>query len=181
MFLSNQATDDHLKTSSIDDIQPFESVIIEGIVKRSPWVISGGHILFSLKDPIQESCIDCAAYEPTKQFREVIKALYPGDHVVVYGGVRQNPLTVNIEKIKIRSLVEIKEKIENPVCNRCGKHMKSIGRDQGYRCKSCGTRSNEPKQRVIKRLIEPGMYEVPVVARRHLSRPLKLINQRIPC
>ena len=96
-----------------------------------------------------------------------------GDVVEVYGGIRRQPLTVNIEKIRIEHLTTIVEKIENPVCSNCGKHMKSKGKDQGYKCKVCGTKSDKPIVREKKRTIQTGFYEVPVCARRHLSEPLK--------
>ncbi|MCJ2534418.1 MAG: OB-fold nucleic acid binding domain-containing protein, partial [Candidatus Thermoplasmatota archaeon] len=76
-----------------------------------------GFILFKIKD--STGTIDCAAYEPTKEFRHVVRDLVVGDVVEVYGGVRKKPLTVNIEKINIIRLKEISEKIENPVCPKC--------------------------------------------------------------
>ena len=93
----------------------------------------------------------------------------------VYGGVREQPLTINIEKINIKHLTKIVEKIENPVCPNCGKHMKSKGKDQGYKCKRCGAKSDKPLLQEKQRKIHTGFYEVPVCARRHLSKPLKRI------
>ena len=66
--------------------------------------------------------------------------------------------------------------LKNPtVCPKCKKHMKSVGTNQGYRCKKCGTKSDKPKIVEKKRELELGFYEVPVCARRHLSKPLKRI------
>jgi tRNA(Ile2)-agmatinylcytidine synthase len=131
----------------------------------------GGHVIFTLKDPTEE--IDCAAYEPTKNFREVIRELDVGDKVEVYGGIREKPLTVNLEKINVKYLEKKIEKIENPVCSKCGKHMKSKGAGQGYKCIKCGTKSEQPFLKEITRDINIGFYEVPVCARRHISKPLK--------
>ena len=152
-------------------------MVVEGIIKKNPWVIEGGHVVFSLENLDRKAMVDCAAYEPTKQFRDIVKQLRVGDNMVVYGGVRCEPLTINIEKIRVLSLVNVLEKIENPVCHICNKHMKSIGKDQGFRCKRCRTKSNIPVMHTRKRKIGVGMHEVPVVARRHLSRPLKLIKK----
>ncbi len=171
IFESNQGTDDHLENKKIADISVYESVITKGEVSKKPFTIEGGHVIFSLKDDRGE--IDCAAYEPTKQFRDVIRSLSTGDIIEVYGGVRENPLTINLEKIKIIKLKENFEKVENPICPVCSKHMKSIGANKGYRCKKCSTKSKEPKRIEKKRDIKPGFYEVPVCARRHLSKPLK--------
>ena len=96
-----------------------------------------------------------------------------GDEVEIYGGVREEPLTVNLEKIRVLHLKSVIKKIENPVCHLCGKHMKSRGANQTYRCIRCGTSSDTPKKIVIKRELKTGFYEVPVCARRHLSKPLK--------
>ena len=174
IFETNQGTDDHLQKKNICEIEAFHSVINEGIVTKSPYTIEGGHIIFSIRDSTGE--IDCAAYEPTKQFREIIRELSPGDKVEVFGGVRDEPLTINLEKINIKHLEKLEEKIENPICPKCGKHMKSKGTNQGYKCVKCGIKSNEPIVKEKNRNIEIGYYEVPICARRHLSKPLKRIE-----
>ena len=53
--------------------------------------------------------------------------------------------------------------------------MKSIGKNGGYRCRRCGIKSGEEKTKTvtITRNLRPIFYEVPVVARRHLAKPLK--------
>jgi tRNA(Ile2)-agmatinylcytidine synthase len=174
VFETNQGTDDHLQKKNICEIEVFQSVITEGIVTKSPYTIEGGHIIFSIRDSTGE--IDCAAYEPTKQFRKIIKELSLGDKVEVFGGVRDEPLTINLEKINIKHLEKQEEKIENPICPKCGKHMKSKGTNQGYKCLKCGIKSNEPIVKEKNRNIVIGYYEVPICARRHLSKPLKRIE-----
>lgn len=87
------------------------------------------------------------------------------DDVSVYGSLKND--TLNVEKIEIKSLNHL---YENPRCPICKKRMKSAGRNGGYRCKRCKT---DTKDRVIReRSIETGLYEVPPVARRHISKPL---------
>ncbi|MEM2934883.1 MAG: tRNA(Ile)(2)-agmatinylcytidine synthase [Candidatus Thermoplasmatota archaeon] len=171
IFETNQATDEHLQKKRIEEIKPYESVIVRGKVKKEPFYIEGGHLIFSISNGRE---IDCTAYEPTKNFRKLIERLRQGDEVVVYGGVREKPFTINIEKIEIKKVIEVYKKIENPFCKNCKKHMKSIGKNRGYRCPKCGKRASEKDAKHIK--IErpsPGIYEVPVIARRHLSKPLK--------
>jgi tRNA(Ile2)-agmatinylcytidine synthase len=174
IFETNQGTDDHLQKRIINEIQPYQSVITKGTVCIKPYTIKGGHVFFNIKDP--SGSIDCAAYEPTKQFRNIIRNLIIGDIVEVYGGVREGPLTINLEKINIKKLRNQTIKIENPVCPKCGKHMKSKGIGQGYKCIKCGIRSKKPLFKKIEREISLGFYEVPVCARRHLSKPLKRIK-----
>ncbi len=175
IFESNQATDDHLHEKDISEIKSYDSVIIKGDVSKKPSTIKGGHVIFSIKD--DKSSVDCAAYEPTKEFRDIIRKLIVGDLVEVYGGIREKPLTVNIEKINIIKLGSKIEKIENPICPVCGKHMKSIGKNQGFRCKRCKTKKDKAKTKKVKRDIKTGFFEVPVCTRRHLSKPLKRNKQ----
>ncbi len=176
LFESNQATDDQFITSSIAYLQPYQSVIMQGTVEKNPSDFPGGHVVFTLKDA-EKHAIDCIAYEPTKQFRGIIRKLRVNDEIIVFGGVRNHPLTVNIEKIKIVKLSKRIEKINNPICPECGKHMKSKGKDKGYRCKRCKTESMYPITRERKRVLQPGWYEVPVVARRHLTKPVSLLKK----
>jgi tRNA(Ile2)-agmatinylcytidine synthase len=171
LFETNQGTDNHLQRKPIEQIQPFESVIIEGSIIGNPFTIQGGHVLFTLKD--STGTIPCAAYEPTKEFRNNVRGLHIGDHIEVYGGVREHPLTINLEKLEVKQLITILVKTENPICPTCGKHMKSKGTEQGYKCIKCGTTSVTPIIQEKPRTIEKGFYEVPVCARRHLSKPLK--------
>jgi tRNA(Ile2)-agmatinylcytidine synthase len=171
LFESNQGTDDHLMRTQVDQIQPYESVIIEGHVEENPKTIQGGHVLFTLTDGT--GTIPCAAYEPTKEFRRIIRDLRTGDIVEVSGGVREQPLTINLEKIAIKHLAAVQRKQENPVCPACGKHMKSKGTGQGYKCMRCRTTSDQPLYTEQPRTLGLGSYEVPVCARRHLSKPLK--------
>jgi len=173
IFESNQGTDDHLQRKKIVDVKSFESVILEGIVYRQPETIQGGHVLFEIKD--ETGKIDCAAYEPTKEFRHIVRELIVGDILVVYGGIREKPLTVNLEKIFVKNLEEKFVKVENPVCPKCGKHMKSRGKGQTFKCFKCKTISEKPIIEKQERMINTGFYEVPVCARRHLSKPLKRI------
>jgi tRNA(Ile2)-agmatinylcytidine synthase len=171
LFETNQATDAHLEhAGKISEIKPYSSVILEGRVIKRPKIISGGHVIFSITDG--EDRIDCAAYEPTKNFRWVVNKLRAGDSVRVFGGVRAGErLTINLEKLEIVKLEKIyKEK--NPVCEKCGKHMKSAGKNQGFRCKRCKTHKDKKIRVEVKRDVEEKLYEVPPAAMRHLSKPL---------
>ena len=86
----------------------------------------------------EKARLKCAAFEPTKNFRDVVKRLIPGDELEVYGSVREGSL--NLEKINILSLAE-QEELTVPICPRCERNMESAGRGQGYRCRRCKTKS----------------------------------------
>ena len=171
VFETNQGTDEHLLKPE-PSIRGNTSVIVRGRVTQAPRTIAGGHVIFRID---HDGGLDCAAYEPSKQFRRVARALFSGDSVVVAGSVRDRPRTINVEKLRIVRLAREKEKVSNPRCPTCGKSMKSIGRDAGYRCMDCRTKApaDAGVWREVPRSLRIGWYEPPVSARRHISKPLK--------
>ncbi|MEA2052843.1 MAG: tRNA(Ile)(2)-agmatinylcytidine synthase [Euryarchaeota archaeon] len=166
LFITNQGTDCHLKNT--EKLWDFHSYILDGVVDSNPRTIEGGHVLFSLSVQGGNESVDCIAYEPTKGFRAIVRELRIGDEVTVYGSLKEG--TLNLEKIELRKLNLVVER--TPRCNTCGRNMKSAGRSQGYRCKRCGTFSAVKEKVTVERAIETGLYEVPPVARRHISKPL---------
>ncbi len=168
LFMTNQGTDMHLVRSTIDRTRGGRSYILRGVVSSAPRTIHGGHVIFKIADPQSGSGIDCAAFEPTKNFRDIIRQLAVGDRVVVCGSVDDG--TVHLEKIKIEHLAALYE-TGNPVC-ACGRRMKSAGAGQGYRCKRCRTASDVPERVLVERSLDCGWYEVPPSARRHIAKPL---------
>lgn len=171
IYETNQGTDAHLRpVKNAGKITPESSVVMRGRVIKEPVILEGGHVIFSLSDGNRS--VDCAAYEPTRDFRWIVKQLALGDEVEVYGGVRYNrSITINLEKIKVLKLREIYEE-HNPRCRKCGRRMESAGRNQGMRCRKCGTHEYA-KERVLKeRGLLERMYQVPPGAMRHLSKPL---------
>lgn len=164
VYKTNQNTDMHLIPAKINEVQDDRSYILEGTVSMPPKTIEGGHVIFELAE--NGASLECAAFEPTKGFRSVIRQLRAGDDVAVYGSVKDK--TLNIEKINITALN--RHVYRNPLC--CGKRMKSMGRGQGYRCEKCGAVKKEQVIEPVNRSISHGFYEVPPCARRHLSKPL---------
>ncbi|MEM0351176.1 MAG: tRNA(Ile)(2)-agmatinylcytidine synthase, partial [Archaeoglobaceae archaeon] len=118
VFMTNHATDMHIISDG--EIRDFRSYRVIGEVVEKPYEIQGGHVFFEIK--LGNAKLKCAAFEPTKQFRNVIRNLIPGDVVEVYGSVKNS--TLNLEKINI---IKLEEKfIElNPICPSCGKRMES--------------------------------------------------------
>jgi len=169
VYRTNQGTDMHLlPAENISEVRNLHSYRLEGTVSAIPETICGGHVFFPIQDEKGDK-IDCAAFEPTKNFRELIRKLRPGDKVVLSGSVTS--MTLNIEKIEIKTLVPL-YKEENPRCPDCKKHMKSAGQGQRFRCKKCGTQASSKIRYEVERDIERGLYEVPPCARRHLAKPL---------
>ena len=177
IFETNQGTDDHIIVDpQKEDFIPDSSYSIEGrvvSVKR----IHGGHTFVDLETPVGN--ITAGIYAQAEEFRFVIDWLIPGDVVRVLGELRNEPRTLNIEKLRIVSLAEDTVKLPNPVCPSCGKRMESAGRNCGYRCRKCGTKAPSGSVTVPRKLVT-GWYEPPTEARRHLSKPLKRMGEEQP-
>ena len=173
LFVTNQGTDMHLlPAASIADASDDRSYLIMGKVTRVPVTTEGGHVFFEIAD--ESASLKCAAFEPTKNFREIVRKLVPGDEVKVYGSVKDR--TVNLEKLEVTWLAPVTSKT-SPICPQCGRHMESAGAGQGYRCRKCKTKAPVQVTEEVKRDLELGLYEVPPTARRHLARQIIRIEE----
>jgi tRNA(Ile2)-agmatinylcytidine synthase len=176
IFRTNQGTDAHLrKVSAVKEIQPYNPAVVEGVVSKEPKIIQGGHVIFSIKDESGE--VDCAAYEPTGNLCKTSRNFIVGDVVKVFGGVRPpsstHQLTINMEKIKVLELAP-KTSFVNRNCPECGKRMKSMGKNQGFRCEKCGYRSSKLKKVRVEeeRELKKGrLYITSLRSQRHLTKP----------
>ncbi|MCX8207006.1 MAG: tRNA(Ile)(2)-agmatinylcytidine synthase [Methanothrix sp.] len=168
MYVTNQGTDAHIidmrgRDTCLNDDRSYR---LRGSVAGKPRAIEGGHVFFPID--VGGRKIECAAFEPTKCFRKIVRSLIPGDLIEVYGSMKSS--TLNLEKIDIISM-EKQRRSRPPLC-ACGRRMESAGAGQGYRCRRCRTRSIEAEVLELSRDIEEGLYEVPPSARRHLAKPL---------
>jgi tRNA(Ile2)-agmatinylcytidine synthase len=178
VFRTNQGTDAHLKeVHALNQMKPYNSVIVKGVVSQNPRVIPLRHVIFSIKDESGE--LDCAAYEPTGSLRKVAAKLTVGDSVEVYGAVRKplqgKPLTVNLEKIRVVALVP-QVRYQNPLCPQCGKRLKSMGKNQGFRCEKCGSKFSSGLEKTavaVDRGLNTGLYVTATRSQRHLTKPLR--------
>lgn len=167
LFETNQGTDAHLIRGSTGRLEDGRSYIIAGTVTTSPKTGIGGHVSVRISDG--ENHLTCMAYEPVKGFREIIRALAPGDRIVACGSYRNT--TLNLEKVCILDAPPLRI-AGAPLCPSCGKKMTSAGAKKGYKCRRCRERMKDPAIWFEERHLLPGWYEVPPSARRHLARPL---------
>jgi len=176
IFRTNHGTDDHLsRIPRIVEVSSYQPVIVIGRVSTMPVTIPGGHVILRLSD--DSGAIDCAAYEPTGSFRDIVRKLVVGDLVEAHGGIRRgtgiHSRTLNLEKIKVLDLAQ-DIRFENPRCSKCGSRMESAGRRQGFRCRKC--KMEDPYARkihvAVERTLAPGMYIPPPRAHRHLTKPI---------
>ena len=176
LFVTNQGTDVHLQDGSLSTVEDGHAYRLEGRVTSKPDTRRGGHVFFDLELPAADDGVNedsgdrltCAAFEPTKRFRDRVRALRVGDRLTACGEVSDG--TLKLEKFAIRELVRT-ERV-TPTCPDCGRTMKSAGRNQGYRCRDCETTAAEKATRDLERDLERGWYEVPPCARRHIAKPL---------
>ncbi|MFA4862032.1 DUF1743 domain-containing protein [Methanoregula sp.] len=167
IWVTNQGTDAHLIAGTIGLLDEGISYYVRGTVAETPKTGTGGHVSFTLCE--EERIVRCMAYEPTKNFRQIIRQLVPGDTVIACGSCKKE--SINLEKIKIVSLKKA-ETTRPPICEACNKRMTSDGKGKGWKCKKCGARADAPDVQEISRTLETGWYEVPPTARRHLAKPL---------
>ncbi|MCX6689063.1 MAG: tRNA(Ile)(2)-agmatinylcytidine synthase [Methanoregula sp.] len=166
-WVTNQGTDAHLRDGKIGELQEGLSYRVHGIVGDEPMTGAGGHVSFTIKDG--DHSVRCMAYEPTKNFRSIVRELVPGDDVIAMGSYKKG--SINLEKMKVVTLAA-PVITRPPVCSACSKRMTSDGTGKGYKCRKCGAHASEPEVREIPRTLAAGWYEVPPTARRHLAKPL---------
>jgi tRNA(Ile2)-agmatinylcytidine synthase len=167
IWVTNQGTDAHLVNGAIGTLREGLSYRVTGTVENEPETGAGGHVSFTIRD--SDRAVRCMAYEPTKNFRQIVRQLRPGDTVIACGSYKKG--SVNLEKMKIVSLGK-EESVRPPVCTACSKRMTSDGKGKGWKCKKCGARSAVPDVQEIARTLKTGWFEVPPTARRHLAKPL---------
>ena len=160
LWETNQGTDAH--------ILPFTGELLEGrsysmfgTVSSIPKTQEGGHVSFELDNVL------CYAFEPTKKFRDYVRALIPGDELIVYGGYQKGVL--HLEKFQLVKAALL-ERRESPRCPVCGGRMTSAGKGKGYKCRTCFGRVRNIQY--DSRSLTEGWYEVPPDARRHLAKPV---------
>jgi tRNA(Ile2)-agmatinylcytidine synthase len=176
VFQTNQGTDDHI-VSDPSELIPNRSYYVRGRVVGSAHA-AGGHVFTDIDTKYGRVAV--GAYEPSKEFRLLFDNLAEGDAIGVAGELREEPRTLNAEKVKVIRIAEKHEKISNPVCSGCGRTMESVGKGKGYRCRKCRTSAESPLTKNAVRWVREGWYEPPAASRRHLSKPLKRMGAEQP-
>ncbi len=166
LYITNQGTDQHIRYAPMQALADGCSYALTGIITVAPWTIEGGHVFFKIGR--SQHILLCAAFEPTKQFRAVVRKLCEGDLVMIQGSFVED--CIHLEKLRI---IELQDQFRdvNPIC--CNKRMKSRGKGKGFKCTKCKTikRESDPKEPIYRDIVS-GTYEVAPSARRHLTKPL---------
>jgi tRNA(Ile2)-agmatinylcytidine synthase len=175
VFRSNQGTNLHLtEERRLSKILPFTSGHINCQVITKPTIINGGHIIFYVKDDLND-ILPVAVYEPT-QLTKVAVLLEIDDKIEIgYGAhIKSNNLkTLNLEYLVIKELKEILY-YKNPLCENCGKTTKSEGKNKGFQCALCKIKKRNESKTAIKknRKLIRGLYIPDPIAHRHLTKPI---------
>lgn len=177
IFKSNQGTGDHLKNElTFENMSPYASGKITGMVSNTPKIVKGGHVFFKINSNNHEFW--CAVYKPTG-ITTIASNLIKGDKVCVGGGIRKAsknfPRIINLEFIDVIHL-EKKLVTSNPLCKKCNKKMKSKGKNQGFQCIRCGKKALSKTNNEISRKIHKKLYIPKMSAHRHLTRPLQRVG-----
>ncbi|MES2154162.1 MAG: tRNA(Ile)(2)-agmatinylcytidine synthase [bacterium] len=172
LWATNQASGDHVTAiNGIGEAPEWATVAIDAAVAATPSVQRGGHVHVQLVD-VSGRAFAAVAFEPTKALRDVVRGLRPGDRVRAVGAFGDG--VARLEKLRIDHVEPQLLKLDNPTCPSCGRSMKSAGVAQGYRCRTCKTKAPPDAAGMAPepRSVALGWHEVPVMARRHLHRPL---------
>ncbi len=175
IFRTNQGTSAHLRSRLfLANLRAYRSGHFEGKITKNPRVGEGGHVYIEVEN--NEGVSACAAYEPTGNFRNIVRSLIPGDRVEIGGSVRRrtrrHSAIINMEYLLITELAN-DVYFTNPCCIRCGRRMSSKGKEQGLKCDSCGFKDSKASKVMIekRRNIDIDLYIPPPRAQRHLTKP----------
>jgi tRNA(Ile2)-agmatinylcytidine synthase len=174
VFRTNQGTNMHLQNDlSIKKIGTHKAGYVRCKVTKRPTIIRGGHVLFEISD-FSNNKYPVAVYEPTG-LGNIASKLIEGDSVDIGIGVSKNnshsSSILNVEYLSILKIADEKVNI-NPPCSKCGKRMKSEGKNKGFQCKICGDKNASKIVVTKQRDLQLGMYLPRLKAHRHLTKPL---------
>lgn len=174
IFRTNQGTNMHLQNELLSrEIRTHRAGYIRCMVTKKPVIIRGGHVMFEVSNYGNKQ-FPVAVYEPTG-LGNIASKLLEGDKLDIGIGVSMNsPHSSNILNVEYLSILKIaKELVKiNPLCDKCGKRMKSEGKNKGFQCKICGDKKESKTSVTNSRDIQLGMYLPYSKAHRHLTKPL---------
>lgn len=166
IFMTNQATDDHLN-------ELFSGKVI------STKVLSRGHVILQIEsnaaeliegEEVSTEQSTWMAFAQSGDIKNLAQWLQAGD-LIRGKGLLADDGALHLEKLK---LVEASERNKRrPPCEKCGKTVKSQGKNNKLRCPAC---KNLQENIWIYNPQNPphrGWVQPPSDHRRHLARPLK--------
>ncbi|MEK6976621.1 MAG: tRNA(Ile)(2)-agmatinylcytidine synthase [Candidatus Thermoplasmatota archaeon] len=171
LWATNHASGDHVTpVADLSQSPPLGTLALEATVTATAERRQGGHAFVPLRDAAG-AAFEAVAFEPTHAFRDALGALLPGDRLAVVGAFHEGVL--RLEKLRIVSAA-VQTIRRNPDCRRCGRRMRSKGPSTGFRCDACKEKmpSTAAVVEEVARRVDRAWHEPPVMARRHLHRPV---------
>lgn len=169
LFRTNQGTGDHLLPRMARELRAFGSGRVSGHVAEVPTVLRGGHVRLRVVD-CEGTTLDTVAFEPTKTLPRVLRELFPGDRVQVWGSRGPGP-AMKLEGLRVLSVAPRWAVGVPPECPDCQRRTRSLGALRGFRCPTCRRRFPPESARRTRLPISlrPGEYHPTPSARRHLA------------
>lgn len=151
VFQTNQATGDHLG-------KPIEAVV------RSKSILKKGHVVLETTEGTW------MAFRQSGQVALLSQWVKKGD-TLVGNGLRDENNVLHLELLRVKNAISEQKR---PLCIRCNKSMKSMGKNQGLRCKKCNLTSDRGWVEVQRIPPFQDWVQPPPSSRRHLSKPLEV-------
>ncbi|MCE4612287.1 MAG: tRNA(Ile)(2)-agmatinylcytidine synthase [Desulfurococcales archaeon] len=171
LYRSNQHTDAH-KTVLTPRLTVYSTGSARATITGEPVVTPGGHVVVPATVNGVET--DLVFYRETGPLSKAARMLRRGDEVEVLGSVKpygkKNGRSIAVEKMWIESIAPHSIRAV-PRCPRCGRRMKSAGKDKGYRCKHCNYKTNTKTIIHVYRDLSPGEYTPKTGRLPHLVKP----------
>ena len=174
VFRTNQGTNMHLQNPlSLSNIVTHNAGYLRCRLTKKPRIIRGGHVLFEVSD-FSNIKYPVAVYEPTG-LGKIASKLIEGDEIDIGIGVsKKNSHSSSILNVEYLSILKTADETVtiNPLCTKCGKRMKSEGKNKGFQCKKCGDKKGFKTLVTNQRDIQLGLYQPDLKAHRHLTKPI---------
>lgn len=150
VFQTNQATGDHLE-------EPVEAYV------RSKSILKKGHVV------LETTQGTWMAFRQSGHIALLSQWVIKGD-LLIGNGLRDEDDVLHLELLKVKKSISEQKR---PLCVRCNKSMKSMGKNQGLRCKRCNLTSDRGWVEVERIPPFQNWVQPPPSSRRHLSKPLQ--------
>ena len=149
VFQTNQATGDHLE-------RPIEAIV------RSKSILKKGHVVLETTEGTW------IAFRQSGHIALLSQWVIKGD-MIIGNGLRDEENVLHLELLKVKKTIREQKR---PLCIRCNKSMKSMGKNQGLRCKKCNLTTDRGWIEVERIPPFKDWVQPPASSRRHLSKPL---------
>ena len=149
VFQTNQATGDHLE-------RPIEAIV------RSKSILKKGHVVLETTEGTW------IAFRQSGHIALLSQWVIKGD-MIIGNGLRDEENVLHLELLKVKKTIREQKR---PLCVRCNKSMKSMGKNQGLRCKKCNLTTDRGWIEVERIPPFKDWVQPPASSRRHLSKPL---------